>query len=139
MSVRFSWDPRKAAGNLRKHGVSFREAASAFADPLSITIPDGEHSGDEDRFLLIRDPSRTGHIMKKSGKTAVPRVRVARRRGTDDVGPEYDFSRGVRGKYAQRVAEGTNLVLLDPDVAAQFRSARAVNRALRDYLKLRPR
>jgi uncharacterized DUF497 family protein len=53
MALQFTWDPRKAATNLRKHGVSFPEAASAFADPLSITIPDPDHSLDEDRFLLI--------------------------------------------------------------------------------------
>jgi hypothetical protein len=75
--------------------------------------------------------------MKKADRTAKPRAR--RRRPVDHVKPEYDFSGGVRGKYAQRVAEGTNLVLLDADVAAEFRTAAAVNRALRDYLKLRPR
>jgi len=51
--------------------------------------------------------------------------------------PEYDFSRGVRGKYAKRFSEGTNLVLLDPDVAAEFPSAAAVNKALRELLKSR--
>lgn len=48
-----------------------------------------------------------------------------------DMRPEYDFSGGVRGKYAERYAEGSNVVLLDPDVAAVFRNAEAVNRALR--------
>lgn len=43
----------------------------------------------------------------------------------------YDFSGGTRGKYAERYAEGTNLVLLDPDLAALFPSSEAVNRALR--------
>lgn len=52
---------------------------------------------------------------------------------------EYDFTGGVRGKYARRYAEGTNVVLLEPDVAAQFPDARAVNRALRAVLKGRPR
>jgi hypothetical protein len=51
--------------------------------------------------------------------------------------PEYDFSQGVRGKYAKRFVEGTNLVLLEPDVAAEFRSAAAVNKALRGVLKSR--
>ncbi|HCG03270.1 MAG TPA: hypothetical protein DEV93_22375 [Chloroflexi bacterium] len=45
--------------------------------------------------------------------------------------PEYDFRGGVRGKYAKRYAEGTNVVLLDPDVAAAFPDAAAVNAALR--------
>jgi uncharacterized DUF497 family protein len=49
----FTWDPRKAAANLRKHGISFPEAASAFSDPLSITIPDPDHSLNEAHFLLI--------------------------------------------------------------------------------------
>ena len=53
MELRFTWDPRKAAANLRKHGVSFEEASSAFGDPLSITIADTEHSRDESRLVLI--------------------------------------------------------------------------------------
>jgi hypothetical protein len=53
MALRFSWDPRKASANVRKHGVSFDEASTAFADPLSITVPDPDHSDDETRFLLV--------------------------------------------------------------------------------------
>ena len=52
----------------------------------------------------------------------------------DDLQPEYDFSQmqgGVRGKYVERYRQGTNLVLLDPDVAAAFPDAKAVNDALR--------
>jgi hypothetical protein len=44
---------------------------------------------------------------------------------------EYDFSRGVVGKYAKQYAEGTNVVLLDPDVAKVFPDSEAVNQALR--------
>ena len=44
---------------------------------------------------------------------------------------EYDFSQGVRGKYAARFAEGSNVIVLDPDVAEVFSDARAVNEALR--------
>ena len=53
MALRFSWDPKKAASNLRNHGVSFEEAVTAFGDPLSITIPDPLHSESEDRFVLV--------------------------------------------------------------------------------------
>ena len=53
MAFRFQWDPAKAEENRRKHGVTFEEAASAFADFLSITIPDPEHSVEESRFLLV--------------------------------------------------------------------------------------
>jgi hypothetical protein len=45
--------------------------------------------------------------------------------------PEYDFSKGVRGKYAKRYKEGTNVVLIDPDVFEYFPDQKAVNEALR--------
>ena len=51
--MRFEWDPEKARRNLTKHGVSFEEAATAFADPLSITRFDPDHSENEDRYLLL--------------------------------------------------------------------------------------
>ncbi len=50
---RFDWDLVKAARNRRRHGISFEEAASAFADTLSNTVPDPSHSEGEDRFVLI--------------------------------------------------------------------------------------
>ena len=56
---------------------------------------------------------------------------------SDDMRPEYDFSKGVRNKYAQRFREGTNVVILDPDVAAEFKDSAAVNDALRRLLKAR--
>lgn len=52
-----------------------------------------------------------------------------------DMRAEYDFSNGVRGKYGGRFAEGTNLVLLAPDVASEFPTATSVNRALRELIK----
>ena len=45
---------------------------------------------------------------------------------------KYDFSGGKRGKYAKRFAEGSNVVVLDPDVAAEFKTPDEVNRALRE-------
>ncbi len=51
-----------------------------------------------------------------------------------DMSREYDFTSGVRGKYAQRFAEGTNLVALEPDVAESFPNSAAVNAALRKLL-----
>ena len=58
---------------------------------------------------------------------------------TDDLRDEYDFSTlpgGVRGKYYERAKEGTNLVLLDPDVASAFPTSQAVNEALRTLLRV---
>nr|WP_199197259.1 hypothetical protein [Chroococcidiopsis sp. CCALA 051] len=60
----------------------------------------------------------------------------------DDLRPEYDFSQmagGVRGKYIERYQAGTNLVLLDPDVAQAFPSEDAVNEALRLLMKIAQR
>jgi hypothetical protein len=50
--------------------------------------------------------------------------------------PEYDFSQGVRGKHAARYASGTNVVVLAPDVATQFRTADEVNDTLRAVARL---
>lgn len=53
-------------------------------------------------------------------------------RTTDpDIRTEYDFEDGVRGKYAERFAQGSNVIVLDPDVAEVFGDAEAVNAALR--------
>ncbi|CAA9340907.1 MAG: hypothetical protein AVDCRST_MAG89-2605 [uncultured Gemmatimonadetes bacterium] len=51
--------------------------------------------------------------------------------GDDDMLPEYDFSGGVRGKYAERYSRAANVVVLDPDVAERFPDSESVNRALR--------
>jgi uncharacterized DUF497 family protein len=51
--IRFEWDPAKAAANLRKHGVTFQEAQSAFYDDFAGQFYDNDHSSREDRFLLL--------------------------------------------------------------------------------------
>lgn len=53
MELSFEWDEEKATANLNKHGVTFEEAKTIFGDPLAITIPDPEHSADEDRYVEI--------------------------------------------------------------------------------------
>ena len=53
MSFTFEWDEEKATENLTRHGVSFSEASTVFADPLSRTIPDPLHSEEEDRFVVL--------------------------------------------------------------------------------------
>jgi len=53
LGLKFEWDENKAKINKRKHGISFEEASTAFADELSITIDDPLHSSDEDRLILI--------------------------------------------------------------------------------------
>lgn len=59
MSLKFEWNPRKAASNLSKHGVSFQEALTAFADPLARIFDDEDHSVEEQREIII------GHSAKE--------------------------------------------------------------------------
>ena len=94
MSLSFEWDEEKASVNLTKHGVSFSEASTVFADPLSRTIPDPLHSDDEERFIVVGESS-AGHtlvvvhthrgedIRLISARKATPRERKDYERGTE--------------------------------------------------------
>jgi hypothetical protein len=61
------------------------------------------------------------------------------RKKPDEMRAEYDFSGGVRGKYAAQFAQGSKVVVLAPDVAAVFHTARAVNASLRREMRRTPR
>ena len=94
MSLSFGWDEEKASVNLAKHGVSFSEASTVFADPLSRTIPDPLHSHDEDRFITVGE-SPAGHtlvvvhthrgeaVRLLSARKATPRERKDYERGIE--------------------------------------------------------
>ena len=62
MKLNFEWDEEKAKTNLKKHRVSFDEAASVFADPFSITIPDPDHSVGEQRYIDIGSSDKS-HVL----------------------------------------------------------------------------
>jgi uncharacterized DUF497 family protein len=51
--MKFEWDPKKATTNIKKHGVSFQEAATIFGDPLAITFDDPDHSIGENRYITF--------------------------------------------------------------------------------------
>jgi uncharacterized DUF497 family protein len=51
--MKFTWDENKNQSNIRKHGISFYEAAYVFSDPFALSIPDDDHSETEDRWLLL--------------------------------------------------------------------------------------
>ncbi|MNF66776.1 hypothetical protein D3C85_871960 [compost metagenome] len=53
MHLHFEWDAKKAASNLRKHGVSFEEAAEVFRDPLALSLLDENHSQSEERWITL--------------------------------------------------------------------------------------
>jgi len=150
--IDFEWDTNKAAANLGKHGVSFSEASSVFADPFELTISDPDHSEGEYRFLSIGKTARN-HLVVVVFTERLPNViriisaRIASRKegkkdsfmsqeSSDDMRSEYDFSNAVQGKHHRAYAQGTNVVLLDPDVARVYRDSESVNKALRLLMEL---
>ena len=62
--------------------------------------------------------------------------KASRNKARGELRSEYDFSKGVRGKYAKRYAQGTNVVRLAPDVSAAFPDAESVNEALRVLIRI---
>jgi len=73
--VEFEWDPKKAALNLKRHGVSFQEAATVFGDPLSITAPDPDHSVEENRSIIVGQSHR-GRLLIVSHTERGDRIRI---------------------------------------------------------------
>ncbi len=74
----------------------------------------------------------------KNGSRA-PRQKKSALVAADEMRPEYDFRGGVKNKYAKHFTNDVHLILLDPDLAAAFPDSKAVSRALRAYLKTRPK
>lgn len=77
--MNFEWDPKKAAVNTKKHGVSFEEAATVFGDPLALTFPDPDHSENEHRFLTF-GVSKNNHLLvvAHTGRDSITRIINAR-------------------------------------------------------------
>jgi len=151
--MQFEWDPKKARANLRKHGVSFDEAATVFLDDLSLTGDDPDHSVSEERYVTfgVSNAGRCLSLLIPNGVTGLGASAPDRLPGqkgssmkkvdtvSDELRPEYrreDFGPMVRGKYAARMRESSNVIVLDPDIAEAFPNAQAVNQALRGLLEL---
>jgi uncharacterized protein len=73
--VRFEWDLKKAAVNLKKHGVTFQEAGTVFGDPLAITFEDPDHSEDEEMHLTF-GLSLQGRLIVVSHMERKDRIRI---------------------------------------------------------------
>lgn len=73
--MKFEWDPRKAEINLRKHEVSFDEAASVFLDRLALSGPDPEHSVGESRYITF-GMSRLGRLLAVSHSYRPEAIRI---------------------------------------------------------------
>jgi len=153
--MKFEWNPNKAVMNLRKHSISFQEATTVFDDSLSVSFPDPDHSIGESRYVII-GMSGSGQLFptltERTGLESSALEELVAMKGDfmkkevdeleDELRPEYDFSKmagGVRGKYVERYRAGTNLVLLDPDIAKAFPTDASVNEALRLLLQIAQR
>lgn len=80
----FEWDAEKAKRNLRKHHVSFEEAATVFLDPVATTYPDPDHSNEQDREITIgysseRRPLFVSHVQRRN-RTRIISAREATRK-----------------------------------------------------------
>jgi hypothetical protein len=149
--VVYEWDAVKTKANLRKHGVSFEDAAIVFRDPLALTFADPGHSGGEEgrsrsgaqrgslsysyRTACAGTGSESSVHGRQPGENAnnMKKKTLAKKSG-NGLRAEYDLSRlkgGVRGKYYRAAMAGTNLVLIEPELADVFPDTESVNRALR--------
>jgi uncharacterized DUF497 family protein len=74
----FEWDPKKDRLNLKKHGVSFKEAMTVFGDPLAITFPDPDHSEEEERCLTfgLSRHQRLLVVSHADSRKRIERVRI---------------------------------------------------------------
>ena len=89
MALDFEWDPLKSRQNVKKHGVSFREGMTAFADRFSYTIADPEHFIGEYRFLLLGHSS-SGNLLVISHTERGDRIRIISvRRATKQEREQY--------------------------------------------------
>jgi uncharacterized protein len=92
--MQFEWDPGKAAGNLRKHKVSFIEAATVFGDFLGSTAPDPDHSADEHRYITIGASDRHRLLMvahtERHGRIRI----ISARKLTGNEARVYEETRG---------------------------------------------
>lgn len=90
MGYDFEWDPAKEEANLRKHGVSFDEATTVFADPYSINMPDPSHSAVEERFLVL-GRAASGRLLTVAYAERGPRTRlISARRASPPERRQYE-------------------------------------------------
>ena len=142
MTLKFEWDPRKAASNLSKHGVSFQEAIKALADPLARVFDDEDHSVEEQREILIGHSAKERLLVVSftAQRASVESLVHERQRGEreknmkktpnrrkpsrDEMRREYrfDYRKSRPNRFASLMKGGTIAVVLDPDVASVFRS-----------------
>ncbi len=155
----FEFDSDKAAANLRKHGISFREATTVFDDPLAETFPMSFTRKKKTAPSQLAYHRETGCSSSRTGR---PKITFAHRSATrkrdmrkppmknsrsarsleshseaDPLEPRpLDLSKAVRGKYFDRMQAGTNIALIAPDLLDTFPDSESVNEALRTFKRL---
>jgi len=132
MAERFEWDPKKAASNLKRHGISFEDAVGVFGDPLARIFDDEDFAVGERRDAPGRRQGMSGKTMRKGSHRK-------RRPSREDMRREYRFDyRKARPNRFAGMLKGTTAVVLDPDVASVFESPESVNRLLRSVIAAFP-
>jgi uncharacterized DUF497 family protein len=94
-TIRFEWDPNKAKINVKKHGVTFKEAQSVFQDPEALVIDDPDHSQEEERFIILGLSQKANllvvcHCYRESD--TVIRIISARKATTTETEQYTDFT-----------------------------------------------
>lgn len=155
MSLRFEWSTRKATANLLKHGVSFEEALTVFADPLARIFEDEVTPSTSyvrsssathlrtgcSSCALRRRGSRLESLVhaqpREQNEKTMRKTSKPKRSGRDEMRQEYQFeySKSRLNRFASRMKRGAVAVVLDPDVASVFRSPESVNSLLRSVIK----
>jgi uncharacterized DUF497 family protein len=90
MSLEFEWDEDKAASNRRKHGVTFEEAASVFADPLAVIFDDEMHSLEEQREIIIGHSAKHRLLLVCFTERAGAIRMISARRATNREREDYE-------------------------------------------------
>ena len=150
--MQYEWDPPKAVLNLRKHGVSFDEAATVFLDQLAVSGTDPDHSLVESRYITLPLKCRVSEncllcptlIVQAAFASSVRVASLALRgicmkKAEHEMRAEYkrsDFANLERGKFLKEASKGTSVALIEPNLAKAFPTSEAVNEALRGLLAL---
>jgi uncharacterized DUF497 family protein len=152
MKFSFEWNEEKASANLRRHKVSFDEAATVFSDLFSNTIADPDHSTDEERYIDIgtsdkgrvlywscpilnvvkiyellaaaRQRQLNGDVMKKEISKTKPINK------DDEMRSEYDFTSAVRGKHYRAMQAGYTITIHRADGTILVKEVKPVKGAI---------
>jgi uncharacterized DUF497 family protein len=125
--LKFDWDPRKDKANQKKHGVSFEEAQSVFFDDYATQFDDEEHSGQEERFILLGMSIKSRvlvvcHYERKSG-SVIRLISARKATAGENMKSEYDFSKmnSRKNPYASKLKKQVT-IRMGQDVISYFKA-----------------